>query len=63
VAWEPSITRNFWWHPYDRSLGDALRESAKLLYGRDSDKLAALRRGAKPLTKVAAKTLRGTFSR
>jgi succinate-semialdehyde dehydrogenase/glutarate-semialdehyde dehydrogenase len=63
VAWEPSLTKNFWWHPYDGSLRDALRESAKLLYGRDSDKLAALRRGAKPLAQVTAKTLRGAFKR
>jgi acyl-CoA reductase-like NAD-dependent aldehyde dehydrogenase len=61
VAWEPSRTSNFWWHPYDESLANALRESAKLLYGRDSDKLAALRRGAKPLAKLTAKTLQGTF--
>jgi len=58
VAWEPSLTKNFWWHPYDSSLRDLLRESSKLLYGRDSDKLAALRRGAGPMVKVAAKTLR-----
>jgi acyl-CoA reductase-like NAD-dependent aldehyde dehydrogenase len=58
VAWEPSLTKNFWLHPYGRSLADTLRESSKLLYGRDSDKLAALRRGAGPMLKVAAKTLR-----
>ena len=50
-------TRNFWWHPYDESLGRAIDASAKLLYGRDDDKLKALREGAQPLLKVGAKTL------
>ena len=45
VTWEPSRTRDFWWHPYDESLGRALHASAKLLYGRDADKPGALRRG------------------
>ena len=40
VTWEPSRTRNFWWHPYDEALGRAMRASAKLLYGRDADKPA-----------------------
>jgi succinate-semialdehyde dehydrogenase/glutarate-semialdehyde dehydrogenase len=52
VAWEPSKLKNFWWHPYDQSLGDALRASAKLLYGPRKQKLAALRTGAGPLTKL-----------
>ena len=43
IAWEPSLTRNFWWHPYDESLGKAMQASARLLYGRDDDKLGALR--------------------
>ena len=34
VAWEPGLTRDFWWQPYDETLGDALRASARLLYGR-----------------------------
>jgi acyl-CoA reductase-like NAD-dependent aldehyde dehydrogenase len=57
MVWEPSRTRNFWWHPYDASLGKAMDASAKLLYGRDADKWGALRRGALPLAKIAAKVL------
>ena len=53
-SWEPSRTRDFWWHPYDESLGRALHASAQLLYGRDSDKPAALRRGARPLLRDRA---------
>ena len=28
VTWEPSRTRDFWWHPYDESLGKAMSASA-----------------------------------
>jgi acyl-CoA reductase-like NAD-dependent aldehyde dehydrogenase len=63
LSWEPSRTGNFWWHPYDESLGRALHASAQLLYGRDSDKPAALRRGAGPLLRIVRKSLRGTFRR
>ena len=63
VTWEPSRTRDFWWHPYDESLGKAMSASARLLYGRDADKPAALRRGLFPLMKVGRKTLRDVFKR
>jgi acyl-CoA reductase-like NAD-dependent aldehyde dehydrogenase len=59
VAWEPSRLPQFWWHPYDDSLRKAMHASAQLLYGRDDDKLPALRRGALPLAKVGRKMLRG----
>src|SRR5918992_1495953 len=58
VTWEPSRTRDFWWYPYDERLGKALNASAKLLYGRDSDKPGALRRGLLPMLRVSARTLR-----
>ena len=58
VAWEPGLTRNFWWQPYDRTLGDALRSSARLIYGRNGDRLKALRDGLVPLVKVGARSLR-----
>ncbi|MEA2405239.1 MAG: hypothetical protein QOE08_1886 [Thermoleophilaceae bacterium] len=61
VAWEPSRLRNFWWHPYDESMGSALHASAQLLYGRDADKAGALRRGAVPFAKLARKTMRDVF--
>lgn len=63
VTWEPSRTRDFWWHPYDEALTKAMAASAKLLYGRDADKPGALRRGAWPLLKVGRKTLRDVFKR
>jgi succinate-semialdehyde dehydrogenase/glutarate-semialdehyde dehydrogenase len=57
VAWEPSRLKNFWWHPYDESLAQAMRASAKLLYGPRKQRIGALRRGAGPLTALAKKTL------
>jgi succinate-semialdehyde dehydrogenase / glutarate-semialdehyde dehydrogenase len=63
LTWEPSRTRDFWWYPYDESLGKALHSAAQLLYGRDADKAAALRRGARPLARLARKSLRDVFKR
>ncbi|HMJ71768.1 MAG TPA: aldehyde dehydrogenase family protein [Solirubrobacterales bacterium] len=57
-AWEPGLTRDFWWHPYDQTLGEAVRASAKLLYGKGETRTKALREGAGPLLKVGARTLR-----
>ena len=63
LAWEPSRTRNFWWFPYDDSLGKALHATAQLLYGRDADKAPALRRGALPMVRLARKSLRDVLKR
>src|ERR1700742_4976696 len=57
-SWEPGLTRDFWWQPYDRTLGDAVRASAKLLYGKGAKRTAALREGAGPLLAVGRRTLR-----
>jgi hypothetical protein len=57
-AWEPGLTRDFWWHPYDRTLGEAVRNSAKLLYGRGEVRAKALRDGARPLARVGRRTIR-----
>jgi acyl-CoA reductase-like NAD-dependent aldehyde dehydrogenase len=58
VAWEPGRTRNMWWQPYDETLGRALRASARLIYGRDGQRVKALREGGVALVKVGARTLR-----
>ncbi len=58
VTWEPGRTRDLWWFPYDRSLGNALRTSARLLYGRNGERAEALREGIGPLLRVGARTLR-----
>jgi acyl-CoA reductase-like NAD-dependent aldehyde dehydrogenase len=56
-SWEPGLARDFWWHPYDSTLGDAVRASAKLLYGRGAARTRALREGAGPLLTVGRRTL------
>ena len=59
VAHEPGLVRNFWWHPYDETLGRAIRATAKLLYSqRDADRQRALKEGAAPLARLAGRTLR-----
>jgi acyl-CoA reductase-like NAD-dependent aldehyde dehydrogenase len=57
ATWEPGLTRNFWWHPYDRTLVDAIRSSAKLLYSRNGHRIEALREGIGPLLRVGRRTL------
>jgi succinate-semialdehyde dehydrogenase/glutarate-semialdehyde dehydrogenase len=62
-VWESSTVRNAWWHPYDETLGKALRQSATILYGRPSIRAAALRAGAAPLLKVGARLARDAIRR
>ena len=57
-AWEPGLTRDFWWHPYDRTLGEAVQTSAKALYGKGAARVEALREGAGPLLQVGRRTLK-----
>jgi len=57
-TWEPSLARDPWWHPYDETLGKALRQTAAILYGRPSIRATALRQGAVPLMKLGARLLR-----
>jgi acyl-CoA reductase-like NAD-dependent aldehyde dehydrogenase len=58
LAWEPGLTRDWWWQPYDRRLADALRSSAQLLYSRNGNRLRALRAGFRPMMELTRKTLR-----
>jgi acyl-CoA reductase-like NAD-dependent aldehyde dehydrogenase len=58
VTWEPSLTRDFWWQPYDEVLANAIRASTRLIYGRNGKRAQALREGVVPLLKVGARTLR-----
>jgi succinate-semialdehyde dehydrogenase/glutarate-semialdehyde dehydrogenase len=64
VVWEPSRVRDFWWHPYDQTLGHAARAAAQLLYSRrDADRQRAFREGALPLMRMAGRTLRSLARR
>jgi succinate-semialdehyde dehydrogenase/glutarate-semialdehyde dehydrogenase len=62
-VWEPSTVRDPWWHPYDETLGRALRQTATILYGRPSTRLGALRAGAGPLLKIGARLARDAIKR
>jgi N-formylglutamate amidohydrolase len=62
-VWEPSKVANAWWHPYDETLGKALRETATILYGRPSIRARALRDGSVPLLKVGARLAREAIKR
>ncbi|MBK5115947.1 MAG: aldehyde dehydrogenase family protein [Thermoleophilia bacterium] len=58
VTWEPSHTRNFWWQPYDKTLGEAIRSTAAVLYGTNGGRMKALREGGGSLIRTGARTLR-----
>jgi acyl-CoA reductase-like NAD-dependent aldehyde dehydrogenase len=62
-AWEPGVLRDPWWHPYDQTLGRALRQSATILYGRPSIRARALREGLAPLLKLGARLTRDAVGR
>lgn len=62
-VWEPSTIRDPWWHPYDETLGRALKQSASILYGRPSIRAAALRAGTTPLLKLGARLARDALRR
>ncbi len=58
VSWEPGHTRNFWWQPYDETLGEAIRATASVLYGSNGGRMKALREGGGSLLRTGARTLR-----
>ncbi|HTU85193.1 MAG TPA: aldehyde dehydrogenase family protein [Solirubrobacteraceae bacterium] len=62
-VWEGSPLRDPWWHPYDETLGRALRQSAKLLYGPAGARGRALVDGAVPLTRLGARLARDAIRR
>lgn len=62
-VWEPSAIRNPWWHPYDETLGRALKQTASILYGRPSIRAAALRAGTAPLLKLGSRLARDALRR
>jgi acyl-CoA reductase-like NAD-dependent aldehyde dehydrogenase len=62
-VWEPSTVRNAWWHPYDETLGQALRQAATVLYGRPSIRAGALKDGLEPLLKVGVRLARDAVRR
>ena len=59
VTWNSARSRDFWWHPYDETLGRAIRSSAGLLYGGGGPKVKVLRDGGGSLLRTGARTIRG----
>ncbi len=62
-VWEPSAIRDPWWHPYDETLGRALRQTATILYGRPSIRAGALKEGMVPLLRLGARLARDAVKR
>jgi acyl-CoA reductase-like NAD-dependent aldehyde dehydrogenase len=62
-VWEGSPLRDPWWHPYDETLGRALRQSANLLYGPTAARGRALVDGAVPLTRLGVRLARDAIRR
>ena len=63
IAWEPSFTRDMWWHPYDSALKQSTRGSMKMLFSQEGGKLKALAESAIPTLKVTRRMLRDSFWR
>jgi acyl-CoA reductase-like NAD-dependent aldehyde dehydrogenase len=62
-VWEPSLLKNPWWHPYDETLGQALRQTATILYGRPSIRAGALKDGMDPLLRLGVRLARDALRR
>jgi succinate-semialdehyde dehydrogenase/glutarate-semialdehyde dehydrogenase len=62
-VWEGSAVRDAWWHPYDETLGRALRSTADLLYGSAGTRGRALRDGTVPLLKLGGRLARDAVRR
>ncbi|MFN8149942.1 MAG: aldehyde dehydrogenase family protein [Solirubrobacterales bacterium] len=58
VTWNSARSRDLWWQPYDRTLGEAVRAAAGLLYGAAGSRVKVLREGGGSLLRTGAKTLR-----
>jgi len=58
VAWEPQLTRQFWWHPYDRSLGRMLQAAGRILYGTKAQRAIAVSGGLLPVLRIGSRMLR-----
>ncbi len=63
VTWDPPHGRPFWWFPYDEQVTRAARAIAEARSQRDPDRDRALRQGAVPALRVAARVLRSLRNR
>lgn len=63
LASQPTRLRSARWLPYDPALVRAATASARLVHGRESDRLGVLRRGAVPLARTAVRLAREALER
>lgn len=63
LASQPTRLRSARWLPYDESLVRASTAVARLMHGRESERLSALRGGALPLARTAARLAREALGR
>ncbi len=63
VTWDPPAGRMPWWQPYDVTLVEAWRALARLRSGRDADRERGWRQGARPLARLARRSLRARRQR
>jgi hypothetical protein len=62
-TWEPSVFGDPWWHPYDETLGKALKQTAAVLYGQPAMRAGALRADMRPLLRLGARMTRDALRR
>jgi acyl-CoA reductase-like NAD-dependent aldehyde dehydrogenase len=62
-VWEPSRLRDLWWYPYDESLARTMKAVTRYFYGRESERLQALREGAVPAVRLARRLAREAVRR
>ena len=63
VTSDPATGRMAWWHPYDESLVAAWRALGRLRSIRDADRERGWRDGARPLARVAVRTVKAARRR
>ena len=63
LASQPARVRSARWLPYDPALVSARTAAARLLHGRESERLAAVREGALPVARVALRAARAAAQR
>jgi acyl-CoA reductase-like NAD-dependent aldehyde dehydrogenase len=62
-VWEPSRLRDLWWYPYDESLARTMKAATRYFYGRESERLRALREGVVPAARLLRRLARDTVRR
>jgi acyl-CoA reductase-like NAD-dependent aldehyde dehydrogenase len=63
LASQPARLRSARWLPYDPALVRARTAAARLLHGRESERVAALREGALPVAQIALRAARAAAQR